>query len=381
MNYSSESTLSAARRGEIVAGIYEAVRSCFAHWEALPNFDFEAAFRAYLDEAFEAPDRLGFDLATIRLVASLKNGHTAFADDWLWREHGASIGLAVRHDAAGWCVTKSAHDGIAPGARIVRIDGQPIDEVASKLMAFVSGSSIREQRNRLFSRPFLFPPSFEIAMEDGTIRWIERGTELPQCHAETAGRWLDDGQRYLLTIPSFAQPRFETDAIELLRPLTDAVHLVIDVRGNSGGNTPSKLIAALMPTRYRFWTHVTPRFDALARAHGEPAHMVASEADWIEPIDGSFKGTMTILTDSGTFSAAEDFVAPFKDNMRAEIVGETTGGSSGQPYLRDLADGMRLWVGAKRQMFPDGSTFEGIGIEPDITKTWPPLADLGTVLM
>jgi carboxyl-terminal processing protease len=372
--------LSAARRGGIVAGIYEAIRSCFAHWEALPDFDFEAAFRAYLNEAFDAPDRLSFDLATMRLIASLKNGHTAFGDDWLWQEHGAPIGFDVKHDAAGWCVTRSAHADIAPGARIVRIDGQPMDEMASKLLPFISGSSIRERCNRLFSRPFLFPTAFEIAMEDGTVRRIERGTDLPEHQLRTTGHWQQDGQRYLLTIPSFGLPHFEADAIDLLRPLAEAVHLVIDVRGNSGGNTPCQLVAALMPVRYRYWTHFTPHWNALARAHGEPPHMVVSEADWIEPDKGAFKGRITILIDNGTFSAAEDFVAPFKDNMRAEIVGETTGGSSGQPYVRDLTDGMRLWVGAKRQIFPNGSPFEGIGIEPDVSRNWPPGEDLSSLL-
>ncbi|MDQ1187069.1 S41 family peptidase [Agrobacterium larrymoorei] len=221
----------------------------------------------------------------------------------------------------------------------------------------------------------MFPPSFEIVMEDGSKKTIDRGRELPGGGTATTGRWLENGERYLLTIPSFAQPHFETDAIELLQSLSSTVHLVIDVRGNSGGNTPDKLVAGLMPDRYRFWRYVTPVTNALARAQGAPASLLVSEAEWIEPIEEAFKGPLTILIDRRSFSAAEDFVVPFKDNKRAEIVGETTGGSSGQPYLRDLGDGMRLWVSTKRQMFPNGARFEGLGIEPDIYRNWPPGAD------
>jgi carboxyl-terminal processing protease len=57
---------------------------------------------------------------------------------------------------------------------------------------------------------------------------------------------------------------------------------------------------------------------------------------------------------------------PFKDNGRATLVGETTAGSSGQPHAVDLGDGFRAWIGAKRESFPDGRTFEGVGIAPDI---------------
>ena len=57
---------------------------------------------------------------------------------------------------------------------------------------------------------------------------------------------------------------------------------------------------------------------------------------------------------------------PFKDNGRAVVVGETTGGSTGQPYFLDLDDGMAAVIGAKRAAFPDGSRFEGVGIRPDV---------------
>ncbi len=57
---------------------------------------------------------------------------------------------------------------------------------------------------------------------------------------------------------------------------------------------------------------------------------------------------------------------PFKDNGRARLIGETTAGSTGQPYMLDLGNGMMAMIGSKREMFPDGSRFEGVGIKPDI---------------
>ena len=58
---------------------------------------------------------------------------------------------------------------------------------------------------------------------------------------------------------------------------------------------------------------------------------------------------------------------PFKDNGRAILVGETTEGSSGQPYNLNLGNGMSLQVGAERHTFPDGSLFESVGITPTIS--------------
>ena len=57
---------------------------------------------------------------------------------------------------------------------------------------------------------------------------------------------------------------------------------------------------------------------------------------------------------------------PFKTTGRGVVIGETTDGSSGNPYRAELGDGMRIRVGAIRYRFPDGRPFEGVGIEPDV---------------
>jgi carboxyl-terminal processing protease len=85
----------------------------------------------------------------------------------------------------------------------------------------------------------------------------------------------------------------------------------------------------------------------------------------VETADSLFNGRLAILIDAGCHSACEDFVMPFKDNGRAILIGESTAGSSGQPYYEDLGDGMRFAVGTKREFFPDGSQFEGVGVTPD----------------
>jgi carboxyl-terminal processing protease len=58
---------------------------------------------------------------------------------------------------------------------------------------------------------------------------------------------------------------------------------------------------------------------------------------------------------------------PFKDTRRAVVIGETTQGSSGNPYRADLGNGMRVTIGAVRYRFPDVTPFEGVGIVPDVT--------------
>ena len=47
-------------------------------------------------------------------------------------------------------------------------------------------------------------------------------------------------------------------------------------------------------------------------------------------------------------------------------VGDFTGGGSANPAQRTLANGWQYTVSRWIEFLPDGSTFEGVGIEPDI---------------
>jgi C-terminal processing protease CtpA/Prc len=83
------------------------------------------------------------------------------------------------------------------------------------------------------------------------------------------------------------------------------------------------------------------------------------------PRPGAYPGTVVLLADEACCSACEDFLAPFKNSGRGSIVGATTAGSTGQPYILDLPEGIQAFVGAKRTYFPDGRPLEGTGIAPD----------------
>src|SRR5208337_3600329 len=152
-------------------------------------------------------------------------------------------------------------------------------------------------------------------------------------------------------IPSFMMPGFEKRAVELVREYRNAAVLIVDVRGNPGGNTPGELTAFLMDRAYRWWTEATPvvmPYFRLRAGQGQDAYQPFSRPDMVwasnvqKPPQDNFKGKLALLVDAGCMSSCEDFTMPFKDNGRATIVGETTAGSTGQPYMLDLGKGMMV---------------------------------------
>jgi carboxyl-terminal processing protease len=194
----------------------------------------------------------------------------------------------------------------------------------------------------------------------------------------TEGRWLSERELAYIQIPSFNFPHFEAEAVEYVRQFQNAKTLIIDVRLNSGGNTPSNLINTLMERPYRWWAESTPVTFGVFRYENERQpnrqdgmwRLDRPHLMWFPrfkmPDQPLFTGKLILLVSRLTGSAAEDFVMPFKDNGRALLIGETTLGSTGQPYIYQPKEGIMIAVGAKRAYFPDGEVFEGRGIVPDI---------------
>lgn len=355
--------VSIKQRAAIAARLRSAIEGSFVHWEAVPDLDLDAAFDAYLDEALAAETRLAFVLATQRLMAHLRNGHSGFHDDWVMRQHGQSFGLMLRPLGGQWTITISRHADLPVGSVVETIDGVPMAEVFARARPFLAASSDRAAADSLFFRRHLLPDAMTLGLEGGGTFAVAKAERPPVEVPLLSVRY--EGGVAVLPIASFDAPRFEAAAVEAVRALDRDAPLVIDLRGNGGGNTPLNLLAALMDRPYRRWRSTVLATTTLRRARGENPELVTYDAPRHEPLPDAYRGRLAILIDGTVGSAAEDFVMPLGDNGRAVLIGEATAGSSGQPHYIDLGDGFRVWVGAKRETFPDGGPFEGVGILPD----------------
>jgi carboxyl-terminal processing protease len=320
----------------------------------------------------------------------MNNAHTVFVDQNEIRQ-GGGLPFSAQLLNGKWVVTESWTAGLKTGDTIDSIDGKPFGRFVQEALKFVSGSTEEGRRRLLFVRlpgmsPYaqLFPDQFALTLAGGKTVQVDRGdlAEADQMH--TQGRWIEEGKIAYIRIPSFMGASFEKMALDLAAEYKDAPALIVDVRGNAGGSTPEKLTAFLMDRPYHWWTEEVPvnvPFLQMKEAQGHDDYSMFrhSSMQWAsgakQPEKEHFGRTLVLLADAGCMSACEDFVMPFKDSYRALIVGETTSGSSGQPYTMDLGNGIMVMIGAKRESFPDGAQFEGIGIKPD-TDVSPTVEDL-----
>ena len=377
-------TLPLEQRIFILSKTYASLPLQFAHWRdaSFKPVQLDSIYRVFLKRGIEADSRKDFGLLMHEFIALLNNSHSWYHDRTIFGSM-LPMGFSWTHLDGGWVVTLSSIEGLQKGDLILKIDGKGIDEWYKELSKYFGGSNERARKSRLYSILAVTLPeqySLQYQTRDRRVKeaTISRATLKPTNYPlKTEGRWLVKDRLAYIKIPSFNSPEFQNDALELLRQFKNAPTLIVDVRGNSGGSTPEKLTAALMNKPYRWWAESTPLTFGLFRYYSEARPNIElneyfryAQLQWRGeenlPDTGAYSGKLIILTDGKTGSAAEDFTVPFKDNGRALIIGETTNGSTGQPYMFGFGDGISIGIGTKRAYMPNGAEFEGIGIEPDI---------------
>ena len=370
-------TLMPQERVFIATKIYSAVTTYFAHWGPISRDQFDRSYQAYVDRILKSDDRRSFDMESIALLAQLHNGHTWFSDDWLESKYGQTVGFSAAPLGESWVVTSSSLPAIRKGAEITAVNDTPVERFFEQSEKYLSASNRRSAQLALFETRILFPGRFNIVLGDKSRVTVDRLANKSAAAVEkTQGKWLTPGRTAYIRIPSFDGLRFVAATLDYIDEFRSAKTIIIDVRGNPGGDAPPIAIhRALMNLPYRQWIEESPSRSGIPSDRGYDWAELHSGLATQRPEANAYGGKLIILTNGGCQSYCEDFVMPFKDSKRAILVGESTGGTFSMTHYYDFDNGMRMNVASTRERFPDGSTFEGVGIAPDV-EVQPTVEDL-----
>lgn len=369
-----------------VAGLslfWSEVRHNFANVDLGPPLNWDAVYLDYLAKVGKAESTADYYKILMRLAPLLQDGHTniyppkELADRFYARP---PLGTGLVEDKV---IVLAVHDDqlrkrIEVGEEILAIDGVPVKEYAEKhVRPYVSSSTEQDRHVRMYSYQLLAgniasPVQLTLRRAKGSQHTIELERRLGNTISEARFpfRLLPGGIAYLRL------DHFESDegvqAFEKALPqILSSKGLILDVRSNGGGSSShGQRILSYLTDR--------PLRNTAGKVRGEQAYERAQRGDhlaWnllmddgpIEPhpeSDKIFKGPVAVLIGPGTFSAAEDFVAVFGQSKRGALVGEATGGSTGQPLMLDLPGGGLARICVKRDFYADGSDFVGKGIQP-----------------
>lgn len=385
---------------EKVAGLskfWSEARFNFAFFGRLPDLDWDRSYMEYLPQVRAAQTTADYYRVMIRFAALLRDGHTGvIPPDEIGSNSDGDVGFGVQLVEDKVVVT-SIYDpalaklGIDVGVELVFIDGRPVREYAESAVApYINGFTVQDRNAKIYGYQLLRGP--KTTPVQLTIRKPNGDTKTVSvhryCEATSKCTWptQDEPVQFkMLTgnIAYFAVNEFEDDlGAKALRDnfaeISQAKGLIVDVRKNGGGSSNNGFAILSMLTNKSFQTLSwrTLDYKPIYRASGGAPGWWKGSANEVSPDSTHyFSKPVIVLTGAQTYSAAEDFVVAFDAMHRGKLVGEPTGGSTGQPLMFKLPGGGSARVCTKDDAYPDGRTFEGIGVVPQV-KVSPTVSDV-----
>jgi carboxyl-terminal processing protease len=302
-----------------------------------------------------------------RMVGELHDAHTRFSTPEERRERerlqAVSAGLSI-FEVEGkpvvvWVEPNSdaARAGIEEGMLVVSINGKTIDDQLAEARARVAGSSTdRAVKLRIYRMIVEGEPGttlrITVARADGSKLDAQLTRRVVPDRAEVTSRRLASRIGYIkLTLwKSPIRKEFK----KALKQMSDAPGIVIDIRGNPGGEAEEVVKIA----SYFFGTHVP--FGKFFSRSGKALYFRTSDDDQV------YKGPVAILINEGSGSGSELFAGVMQESGRATIVGRRSCGCVlGISKYRKLKGGGELAVSEYGYQSPQGKSFEGTGVAPN----------------
>lgn len=373
---------------EALVRLYDEVKYNFIFYNRIaPRW--ERAYHRNLRAIRDAKDDYEKMRILQRMVALCGDGHTFiyFSRGDIEGTHVSPFTTVKLHDGLYVNSVESTEliaGGMKRGQKIVAVNGEsPALWAESELKPYVCSSTPQWTDHRMYDGYYFSmsrrgsPMNLTLENPDGSRIHLPHKVGIPKWDSSLAKSYRNDFKVIdknigVLTIPNFQNSEV-TEFFDSVYPsICATAALIIDLRGNEGGNSgyadhiARHLIDRPIPTGN--WR--TRLYNPAFASWGRKEDIYSSSQDSLTPVGSvaPYLRPVVLLTDRGTFSAAEDFTALLKSAGRITQIGTATGGSTGNGVRPSLTGNGAITANicAKHDVAPDGTEFVGIGLIPDI---------------
>lgn len=244
-----EQHLKLERRLFIVSETIRLVERAFAHWDdaTLKPDEFDQLAESFFEKATKAESRHDFQKVMWELLGQLRNAHSWYFDKLAPEPEHGGLSFSLLEMKDEWVVNRDLADMLNSGDLVLAIEGKHPSEWFKELERYTGIANKMSQNIRVndMLSYFIHSKSVEVEIEDQSksrktiivprLASNDERYNLYKKPSETEGKWIQDGKIAYISIPSFNDSKFERRALELVEEYSHAQTIIVDVRGNGGG--------------------------------------------------------------------------------------------------------------------------------------------------
>jgi carboxyl-terminal processing protease len=359
-------SLSVDDRLEVFEEVWETINEKY-HDPSFNGVNWKAVRDRYLPVAMTAKSDDEYYTALKKMVGELRDAHTRFHTPrerrdreqatlvstgvYIYEVEGRAVIIAVEPDS------EAARAGVEAGMIVRAIDGKPIEERLKEVQERVAGSSSeRAIRLRLYRQLTEGEPGTRVKLglerADGSAFDVEVARRVIADLPMVTSRQLQSGYGYIkLSLWKSPVHKVFKKALEAFK---DAPGLIIDLRGNPGGEAGVVVKIA----GYFFNSRVS--FGQFIPRSGRPINLFTDKDDLI------YSGPLVVLVNESSGSGSELFSGVLQESGRAVVIGrQSCGCVLGISRFKKVKGGGELAVSELKYVSPRGQKLEGTGVIPD----------------
>ena len=351
----------------------------FANFD-VSKINWDSTYQAYIPKVLATKTSEAYYKELMTMMALLKDGHSNVYYKPFFDYKRPPIRTKLIEDKI--IITDIYNDTLRTqkveiGDEIIEINHQNAIEFATKnVMPFQSASTVQDLNIRTFTYSLMTGKADElvelkIRKKGGQTFPISMSRKLTSSYKkQTYELNITKDNIAHLKINDFENEKYKEIFDSLYVKILPTKALIIDLRNNGGGDSGQGfyILSHLIERNAYGAKSKTKQYIPTLRAWEQPEMWMEFSPDVIKPIEGKQKylKPVVLLTGAKTYSAAEDLTVAFDVAKRGIKIGQATGGSTGQPLFFDLTKNGFARICTKKDTYPDGKEFIGIGIKPDV---------------
>ncbi|HCA81527.1 MAG TPA: peptidase S41 [Bacteroidetes bacterium] len=392
---------------------WQEVNYNFVYLEKIDRAAWDSTYKSLIGTIQKTENDYEYYRELQRFCALLKDGHTNIffpgpVGRQLWNTMFGDYRIFlsnIENKAIITRVNASKKDEIPVGSEIIEVNGLATQTYLDRFVSpYISSSTDYVLRDLAVGQLLQGLPgdrySVKLRTPQGSVKQLElvhaRTTEeavFPPFETRKLldFRWIDGGIAYV-ALNSFDNRAIDSLFVQRLPELSRAAALIVDLRNNGGGSTGigtailqyltndrllygSRQVTRLHMPAYKAWGRFVEPKDTASDAHARKSYLHFKDQVYYtfdaEP-DSNKAGALRVVVPTAllighnTASAAEDFLICADRMLHMVRIGENSFGSTGQPFMFSLPGGGNARICTKKDTFPDGREFVGVGVVPHI---------------